>query len=64
MSTTMEVDQWLKSDLCGDILLGLGRLELFGCCIEAVDICLVVVLVVELHNLAGDGGLKSAKVVY
>lgn len=64
VSTTMEIDQWLKGDLCGDVFLGLGSLELLGSCVEAVDICLVVILVVEFHDLAGDGGLKCAKVVY
>ena len=64
VSTTMEVDQWLQSDLGGNILRGLCCLELFRSCVEAVDICLVVVFVVDFHNLAGYRGLKSTEVIY
>jgi len=63
VSTSVEVDQWLQSNLCRDILFVLGGLELLGCGVEAVDVCLVVVLVVELHDLAGDGGLQRTVVV-
>ena len=56
MPTAVEVDQWLQGDLGSDILLLLGGLELLGCGVEAVDVGLMVVLVVELHDLAGDRG--------
>jgi hypothetical protein len=46
MSTTMEVNQRLESNLGRDILLRFGCLELFRGSVEAVNICLVVVLVV------------------
>lgn len=64
MSTTMEVNQWLKSNLGSDILLLLCGLDLLRCSIEAIDVCLVVVLVVQLHDLAGDGWLKRTVVIY
>ena len=63
MTTTVEVDQWLQSHLCGDILLGLGSLELLGGSVVAGDIGLVVLGVVELHDLARDGRLECAIVV-
>lgn len=63
VSTPVEVDQWLQSNLCGDILLVLGGLELLGCGVEAVDVGLVMVLVVELHDLAGDGWFQRTVVV-
>lgn len=63
MTTSVEVDQWLQSYLCGDILLGLGGLELLGGSVVAGDIGLVVLGVVELHDLARDGRLECAIVV-
>lgn len=63
MATTVEVDQGLEVDLSGDVLLGDGLLELFDGGVVAVDIGLVVVLVVKLHDLSGDRGLKGAIVI-
>lgn len=60
----MEVDQWQQSHLRGDILLGLGLLKLLGGSVVAGDIGLVVLGVVELHDLARDGWLKCAIVVW
>ena len=63
MSTAVEVDQWLQADLCLDISLLLSLLELLVGGVEAGNVCSVVLGVVELHDLAGDGWLKRAIVV-
>lgn len=64
VTTTVEVDGGLQGNLGGNVTLVLGLLELLNSGVVAVDVGVVVVLVVELHDLAVDGGLKSAIVVY
>lgn len=64
VTTTVEVDQGLEGNLGRNVVLVLGLLELLNGSVVAVDVGLVVVLVVKLHDLAGDGGLESAIVVY
>ena len=64
VTTAVEINHRLQGNLRSDILLRLGGLELLGGGVEAVDVGLVVVLVVELHDLAGDGGLEGAVVVW
>lgn len=61
--TSVEVDQGLRSDHGGDVALG-GRLGhlLFGGVVR-VDVGVVVLGVVELHDLAADGRLERAIVV-
>lgn len=63
VSTSMEVDDWLHCDSSGDISLGFSGLDLFACSIEAVDIGLVMVLVVKLHDFTGDSRFKRAIIV-
>lgn len=63
VTASVEVDQWLQGNLGLDILLCLCGCELLGRGIEAVDIGLVVVLVVQLHDLTGDRGFERAIVV-
>jgi hypothetical protein len=63
VAAPMEVDQGLQRNLGLDILLLLGSSELLRCGVEPVDVGLVVVLVVELHDLAGDGRLERAVVI-
>ena len=60
VTTTVEVDRRLQSDLCGDVILSLSFLELLKGVVVIGDIGVVVVLVMNLHDLAGDGGLKGA----
>jgi hypothetical protein len=43
-------------------LLGFG--DLLAEVVEGCDVCVVVVLVVEFHDLARDGGLERAVVVW
>lgn len=64
VAAAVEVDQWLESDGGCDVLLRLCRLLLLECGVVAVDVGLVVVLVVELHDLAGDGGFERAIVIW
>lgn len=63
VTAAVEVDQWLKSYLRGDVLLGLGGLVLLSGSVVAGDISLVVLGVMELHDLARDGWLECAIVV-
>lgn len=63
VATAVEVDSGLESDLSSDIALSLGLLQLLKGVVVAGHIGVVVVLVVNLHDLAGNGGLKSAIVV-
>ena len=59
----MEVDQWLCSDLSLNIALGLGFGHLLRGSIERGDIGVVMLGVVEFHDLAADGRLERAIVV-
>lgn len=59
----VEVDEGLQSDLRRGILRGGGRGKLLGEVVVGVYVGLVVFAMVELHDLAGDGGLESAIVI-
>ena len=61
--TTVEVDERLLGDLGLDVTLVLGFLELLDGGVVGGDIGVVVLGVVELHDLAADGGLERAVVV-
>jgi hypothetical protein len=63
MATAVEVDQWLQGSSGLNILLVQRGGQLFGCGIVAVDVCLVVVLVVQFHDLSRDGGFERAVIV-
>jgi hypothetical protein len=63
MAASVEVDQGLQRNLGLDVLLLLCCCELFGRRIETVNIGLVMVLVVELHDFTGDGGFERAIVI-
>lgn len=64
VATAVKVEQrGLGSGGLG-VALGLGITEGLDGGVEAVDVCLVVLGVVELHDLAGDGGLERAVVVW
>lgn len=64
VTSSVEVDQGLKGNLGGNVGLGLSGRELFRSIVERVDVCVVVVFVVKLHDLAGDGRLESTIVIY
>ena len=63
MSTTMEIYDRLQGDLRRDILLLSRGLDLLRGSVEAVDVRLVVILVVEFHDLTGDGWLERAVII-
>ena len=60
----MEVDKWLLRNLSLNISLRLQVFHLLQRGVVRVHVCAVVLVVVELHNLAGDGGLEGAIVIY
>ena len=62
--TTVEVDERLLGDLGLDITLVLGLLELLDGGVVGGDVGVVVLGVVQLHDLAADGGLERAVVVW
>ena len=59
----MEVDERLLCDLSLDIALVLGLLQLLDGGVVGGDVGVVVLGVVQLHDLAADGGLERAVVV-
>lgn len=61
--TTVEIDEWLQSNLCSNIVVGLCSSELVSCIVVAVHIGLMMLAVVKLHDLTADGWLESAIVV-
>lgn len=63
VTTAVEVDQGLQGDLRRNVILGLSLLQLLDGLVVAVDIGLVVVLVVKLHDLARDRRLQSTIIV-
>jgi hypothetical protein len=62
--TTVEVDQRLLGDLGLDVALVLGLLELLDGGVVGGDVGVVVLGVVQLHDLAADGWLERAVVVW
>lgn len=64
MATTVEVEEGSLSSSGLGITLVLSLSEGVGSSVEAVDIGLVVLGVVKLHDLAGDVGFEGAVVVY
>lgn len=63
VTTTVEVDGGLQSDLSSDITLDLSLLELLDGGIVVVHIGLVVRIVVQFHDLSGNGWLQSTEVI-
>ena len=59
----MEVDQRLGSNLGLDVVLCASLLHLLRSSVEGSNVGVVVLGVVEFHDLAADGGLESAIVV-
>ena len=59
----MKVDQWLLCNLCRNISLRLYILHLLHRSVVGVHVSAVMLVVVELHDLAGDGWLECAIVV-
>lgn len=64
VATAVEVQQRSLSGGGLGVAIGLGVTEGLDGSVEAVDVCLVVLGVVKLHDLAGDGGLERTVVVW
>jgi hypothetical protein len=62
--TSVEIDERLLCNLSLDITLRLNFLHLLLCSVVGVDVCAVVFVVMQLHDLAGDGWFERAIVVY
>jgi hypothetical protein len=60
----VEVDKGLLGDLGLDVAFVLGFLKLLDGGIVRGDVGVVVLGVVELHDLAADGGLEGAVVIW
>jgi hypothetical protein len=60
----VEVDEGLLGDLGLDVAFVLGFLKLLDGGIVRGDVGVVVLGVVELHDLAADGGLEGAVVIW
>lgn len=61
--TSVEVDQWLNGNLCLNIALLLCLLQLLNLRVVGCHVGVVVLGVVQLHDLARDGWLECAIVV-
>ena len=62
--TSMKVDQRLNGNLRRNIALALRLLQLLHLRVQAVDVRRMVLVVVQLHDLAADRGLERAIVVW
>ena len=60
----MEVDQGLDGNLRLHVSLALCLLQLLDLCVVRVHVCGVVLVVVELHDLAADRRLEGAEVIF
>lgn len=64
VSTAVEVEERRDAGSLGRVALGLGLGQGLDSAVEAVDVGLVVLGVVQLHDLARDVRLECAVVVY
>jgi hypothetical protein len=63
MPTTVEVNQRLEGNGGCDVVPFLRILKLLICCVIAVDICLVVIFVMQLHNPSRNMWFQCAIVI-
>lgn len=64
VAAAVEVDGGLEGDFGGDVGFGFGGGVFLDGVVVAVDVGVVVVFVVEFHDLAADGGFEGAVVVW
>lgn len=62
MATAVELEGGLEVDLGGDVVLGLSLLEVLLGGVQAGNVGLVVLVVVESHDLLRDRGLERLDV--
>lgn len=58
MSTSVELDGGLRRDGAVDVIGGQGLAECLLCCVEVGHVGVVVLRVMELHDLGGDVWLQ------
>jgi hypothetical protein len=63
VASAVEVDQRLQCDLCGNVVVGLSFFQLSDGGVVRVDVGRVVLVVMQLHDLAGDGWFEGTIVV-
>lgn len=63
MAASVEVEEGSEAGSLGHIALGLGVSDALESAVKTVDVGLVVLGVVKLHDLAGDVRLECAVVV-
>ena len=63
MTATIELEGTLETDDGVDIVLGHGLRQLLLGHVEVVDVGLVMLAVVELHDLGADDGLQGIVIV-
>jgi hypothetical protein len=63
VATAVEVEQGRNRGRLGEVALVLGLGNRVECAVEAVDVCLVVLRVVQLHDLARDVRLEGGVVI-
>lgn len=64
VTAAVEVDEGLQGDLGLDVVLGFGLGDLLAEVVVGGYVGVVVVLVVEFHDLAADGRLEGAVVIW
>lgn len=64
VAAAVEVEERRDAGGLGRVALGLGLAKGLESAVQAVDVCLVVLGVVQLHDLAGDVRLECTVVVY
>jgi hypothetical protein len=64
VTAAVEVDHGLQGDLRGNVGFGLGFGDLLAKVVEGGYVGVVVVFVVEFHDLARDGGFEGTVVVW
>lgn len=64
MTTSVEVDGPLESDLSSNVVLRLGLLELLNGIVVVGNIGLMMLRIVKLHDLTRDRGLQRTVVVW
>lgn len=63
LTSSVEFDSALQLDNGGGVALSGGGIELLESLVVIGDVSLVMLLVVELHDVGADGGLQVAVIV-
>ena len=63
MSASVEVDEGLQCNGSSNVSLGRSGLDLLARSVKAVNVGLVMVLVMKLHDLTGDRGFERTVII-